>query len=626
MKSSRKLFILLLIITLAKCNKDAAKKDDADKKDDKKKKKDTSVKCHINLIRSYLLKGRLKSKQDKNVLCPTIKENCCTKLDQQRIYHLVNDIVPGRTIEYSSKMKMALAKLNKLHLKILKNKPVFTGNAKRRAFCGAAERKLLNFPFKSFYQKLVQDLDGVRTEINEFYNTFFCNLCDGANHTHMDLKKKRLTMDAEFCQNLFSNHQEVLQMVNVELIEYLETLQHVVDCTHYLKSYNLKFFDAKKQAGIKATTQCLNNLGSKDFLKFCKSTCSNLQISKINVLFEGDFEFLIDAVNLFDKFFDYKESGNFISMKLRLFFKKFVIPRKLTQKKKQRFLKELRQREEKKAKRRLQQIKKKTERALKEKAKQVKQNRMLLDEKPNDERKLEQVKQAEVPETPKESEQTQEKEAEIQTTEDNTALPKDDVKLKDGRILQETKPAATTPANKDAAKDPKKKGAKKKKKHKKAKLIYNKELFHFYEEITIIPPDKKEYVYRIRPKPIDIDTFSKVFVMHDGINPGKYMGSTRFKVPMHLFYKMLFSYRKPDQPDPNLLFFLDDFTDKSLKEIKLDLKTKFSLRQVKKKKKKGKKKGKKRILEQTTSLGKTETNFKDNMAMKDDGVDKDLKL
>jgi len=46
-------------------------------------------------------------------------------------------------------------------------------------------------------------------------------------------------------------------------------------------------------------------------------------------LIEGDFEFLIDAINLFEKFYDYKESGNFISMKLRLFFKKFLIPRKL---------------------------------------------------------------------------------------------------------------------------------------------------------------------------------------------------------------------------------------------------------------------------------------------------------
>lgn len=54
-----------------------------------------------------------------------------------------------------------------------------------------------------------------------------------------------------------------------------------------------------------------------------------MNISKINWLIEGDFEFLIDAINLFEKFYDFKESGNFISMKLRMFFKKFLIPRKL---------------------------------------------------------------------------------------------------------------------------------------------------------------------------------------------------------------------------------------------------------------------------------------------------------
>ena len=615
MKATHKALTILFLLALVS-GQDAAKKDAAKdgKTKDGKKKKDTSVKCHIGLIRSYLLKGRMKSKQDKNVLCPTIKENCCTKLDQQRIYHLVNDIVPGRTVEYQSKMRMALAKLNKLHLKILKNKPVFTGNAKRRAFCGAAERKLLTFPFKTFYEKLVQDLEGVRTEINEFYNVFFCSLCDGANHTHIDLKKKRVTMDAEFCQNLFSNHVEVLTMVNVELIEYLETLQHVVDCTHYLKSYNLKFFDIKKQEGIKQTTQCLNNLGSKEFLKFCKATCSQLQISKINVLFEGDFEFLIDAVNLFDKFFDYKESGNFISMKLRLFFKKFVIPRKLTQKKKQRFLKQLREREEHKAKRRLELIKKKTERALKEKKKHVKSNRMLLDEPKKDERELQQVKDQPVTTEQKPTETTPVADKQKEETPQS-------VKLDEGRILQE-KPAAAA-GKTDGKADGKKPGVVKKPPPKKAKLIYNKELFHFYEEITIIPPDKKEYIYRIRPKPSDIDLFSKVFVMHDGVNPAKYMGNTRFKVPMHIFYKMLFSYRKPDQPDPNLLFFLDDFTDKALKEMKADLTKKFSLRQKKKKKKK--KKGKKRILETTTSLGETGENFVDNREERD-SIDKELKL
>ena len=64
-------------------------------------------------------------------------------------------------------------------------------------------------------------------------------------------------------------------------------------------------------------------------MKSCQKTCENIQLSKINYLIEGDYEFLIDSINLFEKFFTFKEKGNFISMNLRMFFKKFIIPRKL---------------------------------------------------------------------------------------------------------------------------------------------------------------------------------------------------------------------------------------------------------------------------------------------------------
>lgn len=81
------------------------------------------------------------------------------------------------------------------------------------------------------------------------------------------------------------------------------------------------------------------------FKKKCKNVCKLLNVSKINWLIEGDFEFLIDAINLFEKFFENKESGNFISMKLRLFFKKFLIPRKLKSQDKETYYEEHKRKE-----------------------------------------------------------------------------------------------------------------------------------------------------------------------------------------------------------------------------------------------------------------------------------------
>lgn len=39
------------------------------------------VKCNGQILHSYLLKGRRFSKSDKNLVCPSIKNNCCGKLD-----------------------------------------------------------------------------------------------------------------------------------------------------------------------------------------------------------------------------------------------------------------------------------------------------------------------------------------------------------------------------------------------------------------------------------------------------------------------------------------------------------------------------------------------------------------
>ena len=46
--------------------------------------------------------------------------------------------------------------------------------------------------------------------------------------------------------------------------------------------------------------------------------------------------------NVFEKFLQMKESGNMISMKLRNYFKRFEVPRKLSDKNKKDFIRKLR--------------------------------------------------------------------------------------------------------------------------------------------------------------------------------------------------------------------------------------------------------------------------------------------
>lgn len=484
------------------------------------------VQCKIEILKSYMLKGRHKASESPLYLCPTVTSNCCTKTDQQKMYHIVNDIVPGRVLEYESKMKLALAKLKNLHNTIMDKQPNFSGSSRRREFCNQQARKVYNFPFNFFYNHALEEMEMIRSEMDDYYEKFFCTICDGNNHQFFNIKGRtpNIMMKGEFCKEMLKSNQDIIKLFNVELVEYLVSLQHLVDCTHYIKSYNLKFFDERKQKMMSEISECINNVESSNFLKSCQSTCEMIKISKIVDLIEGDFEFLIDAVNLFEKFFELKESGNLVSMKLRKFFQRFVIPRKLKQD----------------------------------------QQSLFLDQVKSD---VEGSRALKAP-TPKAPERKLRKHP-------VKAAKKPKQHLHHGRLLAEASAGGQAGGNSTGSGNNTTDNSTFPFQKRTAKLVYNRDLFHFYDEITIQGPEKGQLVFRINEPPVDLDTLPKTFGLGVGINPMDY--NTKFSLPQDVFYKMLFSYRKPDVPDTNLMFFLVDFNAKNHEILKEDITTHFKI-------------------------------------------------
>lgn len=499
------------------------------------------LQCKREVLRSYMLKGRQKASEAAVHVCPGVKSSCCTRTDQQKMYHIVNDIVPGRVLEYQSKMKLALGKLKGLHAAVTRRPPAFSGSRRRREFCAKQAQKVSNFPFNVFYNKALEELELVRSEMNEYYQSFFCVICDAENHQFFNLAAKvpNVMLRGEFCKEMLKSNQEIIKLFNVELVEYLVSLQHLVDCNHYAKSYNLKFFDEKRERLSGEISECLNNIESANFLKSCQSTCQQLKISKIVDLIEGDFEFLIDAVNLFEKFFELKESGHLVSMKLRKFFSKFVVPRKLKSKSPRKLL--ALQGPESKSK--------STAKALEKHEASPKKSEKKKPDSPVRKLKLATVT-AKASHSPPRHNSRGIFHASAAAP---TRKPSPKASLQPGRTLSDT-PAAPKPKRT-------------------AKLVFNRDLSTFYDEITVQGPEKSSLVYRVSDPPVDLDSIEKVFGLGVGISPLDV--KTRFSLPQDVFYKLLFSYRKPDVPDTNLMFFLVDFNAKNHDALKSDLSTEF---------------------------------------------------
>lgn len=556
--------------------------------DDKKKKKEPKlapkqIPCEIVLLNSYLLHGRHKSKPDPMYLCPTIKNNCCTKMDQERIYHIAREFLPQRLLEYQSKIRMALAKLRDLHIKIHKAKPVFSGKPARRLYCNSESNKLFNLPFFKMYNDMLEYLDVVRDELEDYYNTFFCQICDADTHKFFNLKSKQLQMDSGFCEEMLENHQDAIKTFNVDLINYLKTLQNVVDCTHYVRSFNLEFFDRSKEKLSKGVTKCLSSLGSKEFLKQCKNMCESLKISKVIETIEGDFEFVIDAVNLFEKFFEFKESGSFISMKLRAFFKRFVVPRAKSKKSVKRYLEDIEHNTiGNKANKLEQNNENDSSKQTKTVSKAVEERKLLLTPNPENPQMGEALMNM-IPQLPDVNPPSN---MNTKIVMDGNELNKEDNSVSanniDQRVLSEAaaggekKPEGNQGAggtdangNKKVMKPPKKKFA---------KLVYNKELFNFYNELHIKKPEPEERkVFSLRPMPVDVDELKKIFATNTGLDPRKYMGTTKFDMDQATLYRLLFNHVDNDKPDVEVMMFLNDFTEKYRDEILKDIENNYKI-------------------------------------------------
>ena len=668
----------------------------ADKNEGSNAKPKTTITCNQDLLWSYKLKGRPESSlTEKFLLCPDVKHNCCNKIDQQKIFHYVNDVMPVKHLEYQTKVEQALTRLEKLHKRIKKTIFDFPGDMKRKRWCAAQHRSIINFPYKPLFEKLQEQIEYGAPENLSQNQSFYCVLCDGENHQYFNVEKSpfSIILDSHFCKKYIEERHEEINLMNVELINYMKMVQNVVDCVHYTRSYKLNFFDENKLALVTQTTECLQNLESPEFLVKCQPLCKQLSINQIIPIAEGDFVFLNNAVTLFEKFFSYQERGQFISMKLRLFFKKFEIPKTMTRLSESRFMRRVEGRvkpklpgdfvkparpaplnlstlsamdkfwsnnpgldptdnphdprlsedlddeeddQQQKGKKKNEKNKKVEGNQNKKKDK-IKNRHKFAKEKirgpredkwgriieEDDEPSLNNVPRRSLrleralsmhesydPEyesllinkasfDPLESIRGEEEPFGIEdapmavddapfTTAQRVLeeVPLKNVHLGEGRKLQATGSQASGAQQSNSQQN----GVNQNngnaqnqndsiphilRKKRTARLVFDRDLFRFYDEITIKKPEKKQQtIFRVKKQPINISKIERVFMEDKGIDPIKYQ-SKRFNLPKALFYKELFTYREPDKRDPNLLFMLADFSKEYKKLAKKVLKREY---------------------------------------------------
>lgn len=499
------------------------------------------VVCHQELMQSYLLKGTEVSNNRTMLLCPTIKKNCCTRHDIQRVYHYAKDVLPARLAEYKQKMDIMFAQLREIHSELVKDRPIFRGNRRRRNFCARQFRQVLGFDFQTLYSKIQEEWFRMDHFVEEHSRRYFCMLCDGLAHENMIIRTERraATFHMDYCQDVIKTNKDLLKILNIEMINYMRMVQNVVDCQHYSRSFALRFPRPDKLRLRNDVINCMEGLEGARFKVACAPVCREIKFAQIVPLFNGDFDFLHEMVLVFNRFLKYRESGNLISMKLRGFFKRFRIPRRMTRSRRRNFLRNLTPRlpkdPRKSSGRSLRDVSTAPHRAERKLSDQVSPSHLrqpfVLSQK--------QAKTVAGPKTLPAKRSL----AEVSWTGRAFSRP--------GRLLQNSifssdvrqvsVKAKITPFPRIPAPS------------------FDKTLSEFYHDIEIPKTENpRPTVYRIRGNPLVFDRFEQNWVDDSGINYNTYT-NLRFGMSRRTLYRLLYTYRKPEIPDSRLTIFLMDF-------------------------------------------------------------------
>jgi hypothetical protein len=502
--------------------------------------------CNIPLLRSYMLKGRKQSTDTQpHLTCPDVKHNCCTKLDQQRVFHFVNDIFTRRFDDYNTKLLASLGRLKEFHKTVTKGPLNFRGSIARRYFCTRQAQRLIKFPFATLYDNLVSELEGFVMENREFHQKFFCILCDGENHRFFELSglNKKIFFDTVFCKEHLQSRAGILKLLNVDLQEYLINLQNVVDCKHYAKSYSLRFYDPRKIERANKVNGCLNYLDTSDFFRYCQPICERVQVTKVFQETEGDLEFLNETLALFEKNLAFEEDGFIASSKQRSFYKKILArtsgkkPRKLLAKtaaglrgKKVTVRNELEEGLDSEGAMRLKMknaVRVFKKRAVAGKKKMGIEVKRIKKGHAAPERKLLDFEAGVV--------SISERVLETNKAQRNQA----------GRVLADQPPpkkpqvaAKSTPA----------------------KPYYDPHIGPFYADIILPNLPKEGTICQVDPQPIDFEVPVKTYQINLGINPIKY-GTLNFTMNSDEFYKRLFERKRIEKTNIEIQYLLGDFTE-----------------------------------------------------------------
>lgn len=255
--------------------------------------------CKRALFQSYALSGELQFTNNQHPICTTIKKNCCTGEDTKKILSDYGSFLKPKLDDFAAKMKQSFQSLSNLNYlaSMVTFRTDLTGP--QQAFCANVQSQFQAFPFQQLTKDLEVGFAISQRLFRELHGTFYCALCDYEAQQFMSLETRSVALDSSTCLNILSGNRLFLAAQNINLIQYFQNLQNLLDCNTFTGFYNFPFLYSDRLQLANSFKACYSNFDADSITTDCAKVCQNLGTGTISSIFEGDFEFIAQASSYF---------------------------------------------------------------------------------------------------------------------------------------------------------------------------------------------------------------------------------------------------------------------------------------------------------------------------------------
>jgi hypothetical protein len=266
--------------------------------------------CKSKILTSFGLQSEI-TPNNSNALCPAIKLNCCTKMDQLKIHKIYKDHTHENLNKYyesaihkfSEFVTKMVAKKDEINLQSVvdafqkKDPPSSEDLLSHLSALKAKYDKNNSHHYLEIANPLTHTLKSYFHSISHLRKAFLCNICNWENHEFINPETMTITYHQDFCDSLIEKNLEMWNHKYVQLFEFI----YILDEFLYITA-NFRLIENSLDREIflhynKVIKGCESNREDEET---CEILCKEFNINKFTFLIDGEVQELEKIVKQFE--------------------------------------------------------------------------------------------------------------------------------------------------------------------------------------------------------------------------------------------------------------------------------------------------------------------------------------